>query len=125
MDIYKTLNLPPLSPPSYIFPIVWVILYILMGISSYIVYKSHSIEKKFALTLYGLQLLFNFIWTLLFFNGKMYFSSFLWLIMLWILILGMFKSFKLVDKTAGYLQLPYLLWVTFAGYLNLMVSILN
>lgn len=125
MNIYNEITLPPLSPPRVLFPIVWSVLYILMGVSSYIVYQSNSKEKSFALTVYVLQLIFNFIWTLLFFNARLYWISFICLVVMWILILAIIKSFKSIDHLSAYLQIPYLLWVSFAGYLNLMIAILN
>lgn len=125
MEFYQTLNRPALSPPSVVFPIVWTILYILMGISAYLIYESDSSEKAGALSIYGIQLFFNFMWSIIFFNLKQPLFAFLWLIILWILILVMIVKFYKINKTAGLLQIPYLLWVTFAGYLNFAVFLLN
>lgn len=121
MDTYKNLNLPKLAPPSILFPIVWTILFILMGISAYIIYESNSDQKQSALTIYGIQLLVNFIWPILFFNLGLYLFSFIWIILLWSLIILMINSFKKISSIAAYLQIPYLLWVTFASYLNFMI----
>ncbi len=121
MDTYKNLNLPKLAPPSILFPIVWTILFILMGISAYIIYESNSDQKQSALTIYGIQLLVNFIWPILFFNLGLYLFSFIWIILLWLLIILMINSFKKISNVAAYLQIPYLLWVTFASYLNFMI----
>jgi len=121
MDTYKNLNLPKLAPPSILFPIVWTILFILMGISAYIIYESNSDQKQNALTIYGIQLLVNFIWPILFFNLELYLFSFVWIILLWLLIILMINSFKKISNVAAYLQIPYLLWVTFASYLNFMI----
>ena len=121
MDTYKNLNLPKLAPPSILFPIVWTILFILMGISAYIIYESNSDQKQSALTIYGIQLLVNFIWPILFFNLGLYLFSFIWIILLWSLIILMINSFKKISSIAEYLQIPYLLWVTFASYLNFMI----
>lgn len=121
MDTYKNLNLPKLAPPSILFPIVWTILFILMGISAYIIYESNSDQKQSALTIYGIQLLVNFIWPILFFNLELYLFSFIWIILLWLLIILMINSFKKISNVAAYLQIPYLLWVTFASYLNFMI----
>lgn len=121
MDTYKNLNLPKLAPPSILFPIVWTILFILMGISAYIIYESNSDQKQSALTIYGIQLLVNFIWPILFFNLELYLFSFVWIILLWLLIILMINSFKKISNVAAYLQIPYLLWVTFASYLNFMI----
>ena len=125
MVIYKHLNLPPLSPPGFIFPIVWTILYILMGIGAYFIIISDSSTKTEALRTYALQLVLNFLWTIVFFNMRNFFLAFIILIALWALIIKMIITFKEIKPLAGYLQIPYLLWVTFAGYLNFMVFILN
>jgi len=125
MRVYSTLVQPPLAPPSWLFPIVWSILFILMGISAGMIYLSHSYEKGSALTVYGLQLAVNFIWSLIFFNMKAYYLAFFWLLLLLALIIIMVYKFCKINKTAAYLQIPYLLWVTFAGYLTLAIAILN
>lgn len=125
MKIYQNLNLPKLAPPSILFPIVWTILFILMGISAYIIYESNSNKKQNALKIYAIQLLVNFIWPILFFNLNLYFISFVWIILLWIFILIMINSFKQISNIAAYLQIPYFLWVTFASYLNFMIYYLN
>ncbi len=124
-EIYKGLNQPPLAPPSWLFPIVWTILYILMGISSYIIYESNSNIKNKALTVYITQLAVNFIWPILFFNLEMFLFSFIWLILLLGLVLYMTLLFYQIKPFAAYLQIPYILWLIFAGYLNLMIYILN
>ena len=124
-EIYKDLNRPPLSPPSWIFPVVWTILYILMGISSYIIYESNSNIKNKALTVYIVQLAVNFIWPILFFNLEIFLFSFIWLILLLGLVLYMTLLFYQIKPLAAYLQIPYILWLIFAGYLNLMIYILN
>ena len=125
MVIYKHLNLPPLSPPGFIFPIVWTILYILMGIGAYFIIISNSSTRTEALRTYALQLVLNFLWTIVFFNMRNFLLAFMILIALWALIIKMIITFKNIKPIAGYLQIPYLLWVTFAGYLNFMVFILN
>ena len=125
MEHYKALNQPPLAPPAMVFPIVWGILFTLMGISAYLVYISHSKEKKRALILYGVQLVMNFAWTLIFFNRHAYLLAFIWLVALWLVILAMIIDFFKVRPLAGWLQIPYLLWVAFAGYLNIMIYFLN
>lgn len=125
MEIFDTLNKPPLSPPGWLFPVVWTILYVLMGIASYLVFQSEDEGKSVALKLYALQLAFNFFWSLIFFNGQWYLLAFFWLIFLWGLILLTTIAFKNIDIRAGWLMVPYLLWVTFAGYLNLMIYMLN
>ena len=117
---------PNLTPPGTVFPIVWGILYALMGIGAAMVWKSEqSGARKQGLLLFALQLIVNFAWSLLFFNAKVYGFAFIWLILLWVLILLMVRAFYHVNRTAAYLQVPYLLWVTFAAYLNFMVWQLN
>lgn len=117
---------PPLSPPSWVFPVVWVILYALMGIGAARLWlRDDSPEQRRSLVLYLLQLFFNFFWSILFFSFRNYGLAFLWLAVLWVLILLMILSFRKVDRTAALLQIPYLLWVSFAGYLNLGVYLLN
>lgn len=122
---YKEINQPPLSPPSAVFPVVWTILYILMGISSYLVYEKKDADNKNALTLYAIQLAVNFIWPIFFFGFNAYLFSFIILIVLWIFVLLTIISFYKINKTAALLMTPYLIWLTFAGYLNLGVYILN
>ena len=122
MDVYKTLVKPPLAPPSILFPIVWTILYILMGISSYLIYKSNDNDS---LKVYALQLLINFIWPILFFVLKLRLLSFIWIILLLAIVLIMIIKFYRVNKLSAYLQIPYLIWVLFASYLNLGFYIIN
>lgn len=117
---------PPLSPPAWLFPVVWTVLYVLMGISAARVSLTEvSAQRDGALRLYGVQLGFNFFWSILFFNMASYGLALLWLLVLWVLILAMILSFRRLDKWAGYLQIPYLVWVTFAAYLNFGVWRLN
>lgn len=118
-------NKPSFSPPSYLFPIVWTILYILMGISSYIIYSSNDLGKRKALTTYALQLVFNFFWSILFFGFSQYLFAFIWLIALIILIIIMIYQFYKISPLAAYLQIPYLLWCLFAAYLNYTIYTLN
>lgn len=127
MSVFEALIKPPLSPPAWLFPVVWTILYSLMGIASYLVLTSGVSQQEIqkALNLYGLQLLFNFFWTIWFFNFGLYWFSFLWLIVLWFLIFATTVSFFRISKPAAYLLIPYLVWVAFAGYLNLGIAILN
>ena len=122
---YSALLQPPLAPPGWLFPVVWTILYILMGVSAYLVYECNTEEKYIGLAVYVLQLIFNFLWLIIFFNIRNLLFAFVWLVFLWVLVLAMSISFYKVNKTAGLLQIPYLLWVTFAGYLNIALYILN
>lgn len=125
MDIYNYINTPPLSPPTWLFPIVWTILYINMGISSYVVYKVGGEESDRAIELYFSQLMVNFLWTIVFFNLRCFLFSSVLIVILDILIVFMILEFVKIRKWAGYLQIPYLLWVLFATYLNIGISILN
>ena len=116
---------PSLSPPDWLFPVVWTLLYILMGISSYLVYEKDKTEAKQTLAVYVIQLAMNFMWPVFFFSLGAYLFSFIWLIILWAFTFAMIIMFYRVNKTAGLLQIPYLLWLTFAAYLNLSAYILN
>jgi len=124
-NAYQNMVKPPLSPPKIVFPIAWVILYTLMGISSYMIYKSNNLLKTEALKSYGLQLGINLVWSFIFFNFKAYFISFIWIIILIISVLRMIKLFLEIKPRAGQIQIPYLLWLLFATYLNFGVFILN
>ena len=126
-ELYKTMiEKPPLSPPAIVFPIVWAILYALMGFSAARIYLSEPSEARSgSLHLYLIQLAVNFFWSIIFFNLQAFGGALIWLIALWVLILWMILSFRKVDPLAAWLQIPYLLWVTFAGYLNAGVWLLN
>lgn len=124
-DTYSNLQQPALAPPGWLFPVVWTVLYILMGISAYLVYINSNEERYIGLAIYGLQLIFNFLWSIIFFNLGQPLFAFVWLVILWLLIVAMIINFYRINPTAGLLQIPYLLWVTFAGYLNLSIYLLN
>ncbi|OUN25401.1 TspO/MBR family protein [Pseudoflavonifractor sp. An85] len=127
MAEFEALNKPPLSPPGWLFPVVWTVLFLLMGIASYLVVRADApqpITKK-ALIFYGIQLGLNFAWSLLFFNLGLYLVSFFWLILLWCIILLATLQFAAIRRLAGYLMIPYLIWVAFAGYLNFAIYWLN
>ena len=126
MDNYRSAVKPPLTPPEIFFPIVWSILFTLMAISAARVWLTdNSRLRNRSMIVYALQLFFNFFWSILFFNFQAYGLAFFWLIGLWVLILIMILQFYKSDKPAGLLQIPYLLWVTFAAYLNYGVWTLN
>ncbi len=127
MNDYEALVKPPLSPPGWLFPVVWTILYLLMGYASYRVLTADAPEdqKRRALTVYGAQLVLNLLWSPVFFGLGWLLVAFFILVALWILILITGNLFSQIDKTAGTLLLPYLLWVTFAGYLNFAFVLLN
>lgn len=127
MQDFEALNQPSLSPPGWLFPIVWTILYILMGISAYMIKVADAPEEDIddALTLYRYQLIVNFLWPVFFFNFGWHLLAFIWLILLWVLVVMMIKMFYKISKPAAYLNIPYLLWLTFAAYLNFGVWWLN
>ena len=128
MAQYIEMEKPPLSPPAILFPIVWTILFILMGIGSALVYVNRDKNKETAegaLRIYGIQLAVNFFWSIIFFNMQAYLFAFIWLVLLWVLILIMILEFRKISPAAAWLQLPYLLWVTFAGYLTFAVFLMN
>lgn len=125
MDIYSQINTPPLSPPAVLFPIVWTILYILMGVSAALVYKSNDLEKTTALTIWAIQLAVNFFWSPIFFNMRAFFFSFIWLVILDVLVVVMIVLFHRISPLSAWLQLPYLLWILFATYLNFAIFLLN
>lgn len=123
--IYQDINRPILSPPSIVFPIVWTILYILMGISLYLVSESKNYDKDKSYLIYIVQLFINSIWPLFFFKFRYFFISFLIILLLIYLVIKMISEFYKHNKVAAYLQIPYLLWLLFAAYLNLAIFLLN
>ena len=126
--LYAVLNKPPLAPPALLFPVVWTVLYVLMGIGSARIYlqkPADSYEVLDALLSYALQLILNFFWPIIFFNMLTFLFAFIWLVVLWCAIIKMIFKFSRIDTAAAYLQIPYLLWVTFAGYLNFMIYLMN
>lgn len=127
MAQFSQLEQPPLSPPGWLFPVVWTILYLLMGLASWLVLTAGNDHEEIqnALWLYGVQLVVNFFWSIWFFGLSLYLFSFVWLILLWLLIVGTTVLFHRIDSRAGWLMVPYLLWVTFAGYLNFAIYLLN
>lgn len=126
-QIYSTLNKPWFSPPALVFPIVWTILYILMGIAAYRIYLRHKQgeKTKAALWFYIVQLLLNFAWSIVFFYFKLYGLAFIELIILLIFIVITTIKFFKFDKIAGILMIPYIIWVSFAGVLNFFIWMLN
>lgn len=127
MRIFESVNQPPLSPPAWLFPVVWTILYTLMGISSYLILTSGAgrAEVQNALSVYAYQLAVNFLWPTFFFNFRWFFFSFLWLLLLIFLVAAMIREFYKISKPAAYLNIPYLIWLVFAGYLNFTIWWLN
>ena len=127
MGSYGNFVQPPLSPPGWLFPLVWTILYLLMGYASYRILTSGApeAEKRSVLLFYGAQLALNFLWSPIFFGLSWYLLAFFVLLGLWALIYVTMRKFAKIDELASDLLLPYILWVTFAGYLNLGVYLLN
>lgn len=122
---YAVIEKPSFAPPAWLFPVVWGILYVLMGISAYIILESRCNNRSAALRIYALQLAVNFLWPVIFFDLKTYTLAFVWILILWVLIISMTISFYRYNKTAAYLQIPYLLWVTFATVLTYAVAVMN
>ncbi len=125
MEQFYKLDHPPLTPPQWLFPIVWTILYILMGISLYIILEKGNKTLYDARKLFYYKLIINFMWTVFFFNFKWYLFSFFWLLLLWVMMLVLVRKFYKISKVAAYMNVPQILWITFAGYLNLGVWWLN
>lgn len=127
MDVFAMVQKPPLSPPAWLFPVAWTILYTLMGISSYLILTADvsKEQKDDAIRVYGWQLLVNFLWPTFFFNYQWYLFAFFWLVLLWLLVFLMIFKFKDISRLAAILNIPYLLWLTFAGYLNFSIWLLN
>ena len=127
MGDYAGFVQPPLSPPGWLFPVVWTILYLLMGYASYRVLTSAAPKEEIrkALILYGAQLLLNFLWSPIFFGLGWYWVAFAELLLLWVLVFFTIRAFAQIDERAGDLLLPYILWLSFAAYLNFGVALLN
>ncbi len=124
-EVYAEIIKPPLSPPPWVFPVAWTILYVLMGIAFCIIKDSDSKNKNKALRLFYLQLALNFLWTPVFFTLQLYWVAMVILLLLWAVVLLTTFRFRLIDATAGNLLIPYLLWLSFAAYLNMGVACLN
>ncbi len=124
MDTFKELK-KPINVPGVLFPIVWSILYLLMSISCYIITTKDDKSKDNAIIWYGIQLVINSLWSLIFFGFSAYLFAFIWIILLLISVIIMIVKFYKIDKTAAYLNIPYVLWILFAGFLNLGIYILN
>ena len=127
MKFYETMNHPPLSPPSWVFPIAWTILYALMGLASYYIYTSDADpeRKRTALLFYAAQLVMNLFWSTLFFTYSRYLISLIWLLAMWVLILVCAVRFYRIRHTAGLMMGVLFLWTTFAAYLNFASYIMS
>lgn len=123
--LYSSFEKPPLSPPSWVFPFMWAILYAIMGASAYIVYFSDNDNRRKNLAIYGIQLFFNFLWSIIFFRFQFFGFSALIIAVLIALVIYMIMQFKKSSKIAGYINIPYLIWLVFALYLNIGISVLN
>ena len=122
---YAAIPDPPLAPPAWLFPVVWTILYVLMGVAAYLVWQGPvSAEKRSALLYYGAQLIVNFFWPIFFFRLDAYVTAFFWLLLLWYLVFVTWEKFSEQNRVAGYLLVPYLVWLTFAAYLNFYIAFL-
>jgi len=121
----ENLVLPSFMPPGYLFAIIWPILYLLMGISSYLIYNSYSCYTGNCLIIYYVQLIVNLLWPIIFFILDLRLFALIWIILLVLLVLYMIWCFLGVNKKAAYLQIPYLLWLLFATFLNYTIYILN
>ncbi len=125
-EIYTSFTKPPLSPPQWLFGVVWPVLYLLMGIAVYLIYQTpQTPERKKATTLYWIQLLVNFLWPIVFFRFEWYWVSVAIILLLDVLVLITTVWFYRIKKEAGYLMVPYLLWILFATYLNIGIAVLN
>ena len=127
MEAFSSVPKPALTPPPIVFVVVWTLIYLSMGFASYLVVTSKEPQIKIdaSLRVYATQLAFNFFWSIFFFGLSAYLFSFIWLVGLWISIIANIVSFYRLSKAAGVILIPYLLWVSFAGYLNLSVYLLN
>ena len=127
MQAFQAMAKPPLTPPQWVFPVVWSVLYVLMGIASYLVYVSDASEprRERAISLYAIQLLMNFAWSIIFFSMRAFLLAFVWLIVMLFVIIAAAVRFWCIDHRAGKLMVPYAAWVTLAGYLNMGVYVLN
>lgn len=123
MDVFDTVTKPPLTPPAIVFPIVWSILYVLMGIGAARVYLKNP--NSSAISVFGVNLFFNFFWSIIFFNMRAFCFAFIWLLALLAVVIAMTVKFYREDKAAGLLQIPYCIWLLIAGYLNLFICLAN
>lgn len=128
MDIYKEIVTPPLAPPSWLFPVAWTVLYILMGVSSGMIFGRRKDAPEAAgcgLKLYAASLFVNFFWSIIFFNLGAFLFAFIWLLLLIYLVVRSTLCYGKVKPVAAYLQIPYIVWLLFAAYLNGAIFILN
>jgi len=127
MAVYGSMKKPPLSPPPWVFSVAWTILYIMMGIASYLIIVSDTSmrSKAMAMIVYVIQLVMNFAWSIIFFNACEYLIAFIWLMVMWCIVILCAFRFYSINRGAAWLFIPYILWLTFAAYLNLGAYILS
>lgn len=127
MATYGTMNKPPLSPPAWVFSVAWTILYLMMGLASYLIIRTEADSRSHAMALiiYAIQLFMNFMWSILFFNWGIYLWAFIWLMCMWVIVIICAFRFYRINRLAAYLMIPYILWLTFAAYLNLGAYLLR
>lgn len=125
IGIYRQFALPPGAPPSWLFPIAWSLLYLMMGLAFYGVFSAQAYHRTAAFWVYALQLAFNFLWPIFFFKAQLYLFSFVWLLALLVLIVLTIRLFYPINRLSAYLMLPYLAWCLYAAYLNFGVAVLN
>ena len=124
-SLYERLTAPPLAPPGWVFPVVWTVLYIQMGIAAGLVARSEDLDRGRGLAIYYLQLLINLLWPLLFFRLEWITFAAVWLLLLVVAVLAAWRQFRAINAVAGWLLVPYLLWCLFALYLNVGYAVLN
>ena len=124
---YATLTRPELAPPNWVFGPVWTVLFILMGIASFLIFQKgyERRDVRIALSFYGAQLILNLLWSILFFGARNPGLAFAEIVVLWLVLFLTIRKFWPLSKTSAYLLVPYILWVSFAGYLNYSIWILN
>lgn len=127
MAAYENMIKPPLSPPAWVFSVAWTLLYLMMGLASYFILdaEADTRNKTIVLALYAIQLAMNFMWSIVFFNWKAYLFAFIWLIIMLCVVIICAVRFFSISKTSTFLFIPYILWLTFASYLNMGAYILN
>ncbi len=124
-DFFEKYKEPPLLPPAWLFPVVWTILYALMGFSAYIISTTENPGKSKALAIYWTQLVINFSWSIVFFRFEALWASFAVIIVLLALIIYMVITFSKINKFAAQINIPYIVWVVFASYLNFVTALIN
>lgn len=127
MDVYRGIEKPIFAPPAIVFPIVWTVIYILMGVAAYRIYikNKEGVDDKDAYFFYIIQLILNFMWSFIFFTFRLYGISFLWIVLLFIFVVITFIKFIKIDKIAGALLIPYMIWLVYAGFLNFFIWFFN